>query len=607
MAKSQLAAAFQRLCGAALAGRHADLTDGELLEQFVGRRDEAAFEALLRRHGPMVWGVCRRVLHDEADAEDAFQATFLVLVRKAAGIRPRGMVGNWLYGVAQNTARKAKAMNQKRRARDRKAALTPRQEPAEEAWHDLQPLLDQELPALPDKYRAAIVLCDLEGKSIKEAARHIGWPQGTVATRLRRGRALLARRLARHGLTLLGGGLAAGLAQSTAAAGVPQPLLRTTLAAASWFAAGGTAAPGVLSAKVVVLTEGVLKMMLLTRLKTAALVVLTTCALAAAVARVATQAAVADERPAKAGATAAREPVADEPGAAPPAAKQKFENATGWAWFGEEPRKRLGFGTLFSTGQRDGRGYIAMFETDRDGALNVILAYGRTEGALDYRPVAFDADRKRHELERLEGAGQNGQWLRRFRLDPKVLPTDKAEYLGFEYLSTEGRRRAADETARRLRKAGVEVLPWPEVGKPYDFALTTMDGKKVSARDLKGRVILIDCWATWCGPCMSLMPEIKELYERYHKDGLEIVGISFDQKEETARRAIKQLGLAWPQILGPTEEAVRESWADTAGIEGIPRLFLIDRDGILRADSPAELEKEVSKLMTKPPAKEPKR
>src|SRR6516165_5196008 len=117
MAKRQLAAAFQRLCGAALAGSHADLTDGELVEQFVVRRDEVAFEALLRRHGAMVWGVCRRVLREEADAEDAFQATFLVLVRKAAGIRPRGMVGNWLYGVAQNTARKAKAMNQKRRAR----------------------------------------------------------------------------------------------------------------------------------------------------------------------------------------------------------------------------------------------------------------------------------------------------------------------------------------------------------------------------------------------------------------------------------------------------------------------------------------------------------
>src|SRR6202035_4552890 len=103
------------------------------------------------RHGPMVLGVCRRVLRNEADAEDAFQATFLVLVRKAASIVPRGMVGNWLYGVAHNTARKAKAMNSKRRAREREAGARPRPEAAPQDWQQQQELLDQELQALPDK------------------------------------------------------------------------------------------------------------------------------------------------------------------------------------------------------------------------------------------------------------------------------------------------------------------------------------------------------------------------------------------------------------------------------------------------------------------------
>ncbi len=152
----------------------AGLTDGELLECFIARRDESAFEALLRRHAPMVLGVCRRTLRHEADAEDAFQATFLVLVRKAGTIRPRTLVGNWLYGVARTTALKAKAMRSKRRVKEKTAGTRPKPETPPEVWRQLETVLDQELQALPDRYRAPIVLCDLEGKSIKEAARQLG-------------------------------------------------------------------------------------------------------------------------------------------------------------------------------------------------------------------------------------------------------------------------------------------------------------------------------------------------------------------------------------------------------------------------------------------------
>src|SRR5262245_5744905 len=172
--------------------------DGELLEAVVARRDEAAFMGLLTRHGPMVWGVCRRILGNAADAEDAFQATFLVLVRRAAAITPRTLVGNWLYGVAHHTALKAKAMNHKRRARERAAGQADRATaPPDEA---LLALLDQELSKLPDPYRAVVVLCDLEGKTRKEAARHLKWPEGTVAGRLVRARAMLGKRLGRHGV-----------------------------------------------------------------------------------------------------------------------------------------------------------------------------------------------------------------------------------------------------------------------------------------------------------------------------------------------------------------------------------------------------------------------
>src|SRR5437870_5751646 len=164
--------------GAGLGG--ANLGDAELLERFISRCDPAVFAALVRRHGPMVLGVCRRILRHEADAEDAFQATFLVLVKKAASIRPRGLVGNWLYGVARNTALKAKAMIQQRRAKEQAAGRRPKVEATEEVWRQVQELLDAEMGQLPEKYRVALVLCELEGRTIKEAAHDLGWPQGTV-------------------------------------------------------------------------------------------------------------------------------------------------------------------------------------------------------------------------------------------------------------------------------------------------------------------------------------------------------------------------------------------------------------------------------------------
>src|SRR5205823_8675279 len=169
MATSQMSEVIQHLRRVLRDG--AGLADGQLLEDYLSRRDEAALAALVRRHGPMVWGVCRRVLRNHHDAEDAFQATFLVLVRKAASIVPREMVANWLYGVAHQTALKARATAAKRKGRERQVTQMP--EPAvteQDLWTDLLPLLDQELSRLPDKYRSVIILCDLEGKTRKEAA-----------------------------------------------------------------------------------------------------------------------------------------------------------------------------------------------------------------------------------------------------------------------------------------------------------------------------------------------------------------------------------------------------------------------------------------------------
>jgi RNA polymerase sigma factor (sigma-70 family) len=218
----------------------------------------------------MVWGVCRRVLRNDVDVEDAFQATFLVLVRRAASIVPREMVANWLYGVAYRTALKARATAAKRKVRERQVAQMPEPPVAEQDhWQSVQPLLDQELSRLPERYRAVIVLCDLQGKTRKDAARQLGVPEGTIAGRLARARMMLARRFARQGVVLSAGLLATVISQNAASAGVPASVLSSTIQAASLFAAGPVAAAGVMSAQAAVLTEGVLKSMVLSNVKLA--------------------------------------------------------------------------------------------------------------------------------------------------------------------------------------------------------------------------------------------------------------------------------------------------------------------------------------------------
>lgn len=262
MAAAQLNQVFEHI-RSIVAGKDAvGVKDADLLRRYVQQRDETAFETLVRRHGPMVFGVCRRVLHDLHDAEDAFQATFLVLVRKASSLRSPGLLGNWLYGVAHRTALEARKAAATRRAKEEK--VPPRPDAAEDAWADLLPVLDQELTRLPDKYRAVIVLCDLEGKTRSQAARHFGCAEGTAASRLARGRAMLAKRLARHGLSFAGAALAMAFSRQAASAAVPAALGEATVQAAAGAAAGKVR---LISAKVVALTEGVLKAMSLTRLQ----------------------------------------------------------------------------------------------------------------------------------------------------------------------------------------------------------------------------------------------------------------------------------------------------------------------------------------------------
>jgi RNA polymerase sigma factor (sigma-70 family) len=249
-----------------------DLTDGQLLEWFVAGRGESAeagFAALVDRHGPMVLCVCRQVLGNAHDAEDAFQATFLVLARRAGSVRKRESLASWLYGIAQRAARRSQVDAARRRVHERRRAVMnpiessdPGNPDRSEGW----PELHEEVDRLPEKYREPVVLCYLEGLTTEVAARRLGCAQGTVMSRLSRGRDRLRQRLTRRGLAPAVGFLTVGLSAEAASAAIPAALARPLLQAAMRIAAGSTDA-GMVPASVSGLTEGVLRMMVHSRLR----------------------------------------------------------------------------------------------------------------------------------------------------------------------------------------------------------------------------------------------------------------------------------------------------------------------------------------------------
>src|SRR6516165_12449077 len=233
-----------------VAGSEGEMSDASLLARFVDQWDQAAFRDLLCRHGPMVLGVCRRILRDPHAAEDAFQATFLLLVRKAGSVRKRGSVGPWLYGVARRVALEARGAASRRHV---PAPLDP-----EVAWvddHDglerdeLHAVLHEELGRLPEKYRAPLVICYFEGLPHEAVARRLGWPLGTVRTRIARGRDLLGARLTRRGLAPAAVLLALSLLPKAEAAVRPR-LVEATIRAAMRIAAGEEGPRGDVPARV---------------------------------------------------------------------------------------------------------------------------------------------------------------------------------------------------------------------------------------------------------------------------------------------------------------------------------------------------------------------
>jgi RNA polymerase sigma factor (sigma-70 family) len=242
------------------------LSDAELLRRFAAQRDEAAFAALVGRHGPLVLSACLRVLGDRHAAEDAFQSTFVVLARKAGVIQQPETLGPWLYSVATRTALKARGETLRRRQLETQAVVDKAVDPADDVvWRDLRPSLDEAIAALAECYRVPFVLHHLEGATVAEVARRLGCPQGTVATRLARAKQRLRSRLVRQGVTLSTAAFGAALSGNTVCACVPTALAAGVVEATLFVAAGKAA--GVVSTVAIALTKGVFQAMTVTKLK----------------------------------------------------------------------------------------------------------------------------------------------------------------------------------------------------------------------------------------------------------------------------------------------------------------------------------------------------
>jgi len=270
MAGHQSGTYVQPIAALFAAGTTIGLADAELLDRFEGGEGESArvaFEALVERHGPMVFRVCRGVLRDAHDSEDAFQATFLVLARKARSIRRRDSLSAWLHGVAYHVATSARSTADRRRSHERKAGESRPKSGGGGDWDDLGAVVHEELDRLPDRYRTAVSLCYLEGLTQHEAAERMGWPLGTLQSRLARGRERLRVRLTRRGLAPSVALAASSFAIDGAQAAVPAALASST----ARLAMSRPLAVGAFPAAVKILAEGVVRSMLLTQLKTVGL------------------------------------------------------------------------------------------------------------------------------------------------------------------------------------------------------------------------------------------------------------------------------------------------------------------------------------------------
>jgi uncharacterized protein (TIGR03067 family) len=267
---------------------------------------------------------------------------------------------------------------------------------------------------------------------------------------------------------------------------------------------------------------------------------------------------------------------------------QRFANAPGCLWMIEPMAPPVSMSTL---------GIVFIYEQDSAGAAVITMA-GVLPGpsAPEYRPVLFDGKKNRYLPESLGGGGSGREGaavsLCRWRMDPRTLPAQKVTLIGIEALTPESHRDMARQAFEKARQAGVQVFPYPETGQTFEFDVATIDGKKINSEKLRGHVVVIDFWASWCAPCMHLLPDVRQLYDRWHKEGLEVISVSLDNDAEAVKKTCQRLNLSWPQVLVTADQKQRELWQEASGIGPIPRLLVIDRQGVLRLDLGGKVDEE---------------
>ena len=279
---------------------------------------------------------------------------------------------------------------------------------------------------------------------------------------------------------------------------------------------------------------------------------------------------------------------------------QAFRNAPGWDWL-VRPRNLKKEGAAWDGQRRIEQDEIVIFDKLDDESIRAMV-FARVVDVpvaerTEYRAVAFDADGERYYAG-TSGASQNDTIVAHTFIFGRRVPAETIVHLGIEKLDANGRRQAMRRAMQDAENQGIQVLRLPQIDKPLPIDLATIDEQSAGPDELQGKVVVVDCWATWDSACMKLRPVLKRVHEKWHEQGLEIVSISFDNSQRALDEALEKLALPWPQVYVSREEGVRELWYQANGIRALPRLLLVDREGILRMElDPRDCEASIAAFM----------